>query len=146
MPDIRASGIDVVFEDRMGFSNWVLLGNQNADIAEQAECMGSADVLIAIASDPCARESIIMAQYARNKGVPVIGITNSRVTPLATRSTHVLIVPMKSPQFFNSLVSTLTIVEVLIGIVVAKGGQNVVSNIDHIENCRKELGEYWRED
>ena len=130
---------------RMGFPNWKLLGNQNADMAEQVGYMDDQDVLIAIASTPCARESIIMAQHARDRGVPVIGITNSRVTPLAVRSNHVIIVPMNSPQFFDSFVSTLVILEALIGIIVAKGGQKVVSNIDHIEKCRKDLGEYWIE-
>ena len=130
---------------RMAYPNWLLVSNQNADMAEQLLGLTDEDVLIVIASEPCARESILSAQYAQDKDATVIGITNSRITPLAARSTHVLTVPMKSPQYFDSFVTKFALVELLIGVVVAKGEQNVISNIAEIEQCRNELGEYWIE-
>ncbi len=130
---------------RMAYPNWYLVNNRNADMAEQLQDLNSQDVLIAIASEPCARESILAAQYAQEKSATVIGITNSRITPLAARSTHVLTVPMKSPQYFDSFITKFALIELLVGIVVAKGEKNVVSNIAKIEQCRNELGEYWNE-
>ena len=130
---------------RMAYPNWTLISNQNADMAEQLLEINSDDVIIIIASEPCARESILCAQYAKNKKATVIGITNSRITPLAARSTHVLTVPMKSPQYFDSFVTKFALVELLVGLVVARGEQNVISNIAEIEQCRNELGEYWHD-
>jgi len=129
----------------MACDNWVLLENRNGDIAEHARDMNEDDVLVAIAMPPCARESIIMADFARGRNVPVIGITNSHTTALAARSDTILIVAMQSPQYFESYVATVLLLEVLIGIVVARGGQKLVNNIDSVERCRRNLGEYWDE-
>ena len=130
---------------RMAYPNWQLISNRNADMAEQLLGLRSEDVIIVIASEPCARESIICAQYAKDKNATVIGITNSRITSLAARSTHVLTVPMKSPQYFDSFVTKFALVELLVGTVVAKGKQNVISNIAEVEQCRNDLGEYWHD-
>ncbi len=129
----------------MAHGNWVLLENGNGDIAECVSDMNDEDVLVAIAMPPCARESIIMAEFARDRGVTVIGITNSRTTALAARADTILIVAMQSPQFFVSFVTTILLLEILIGMVVARGGQEVVNNIDSVEECRRLLGEYWVE-
>ena len=130
---------------RMAYPNWKLISNKNADMAEQLLGLNNEDVIIVIASEPCARESILCAQFAKDKNATVIGITNSRITPLAARSTHVFTVPMKSPQYFDSFVTKFALVELLVGTVVAKGEQNVISNITEIEQCRNQLGEYWNE-
>jgi len=129
----------------MACDNWVLLENRNGDIVERAKDMNQEDVLIAIAMPPCARESIIMADFARDLGVPVVGVTNSHTTALAARSDTILIVAMQSPQYFESYVATVLLLEVLIGIVVARGGQELVENIDRVERYRRLLGEYWEE-
>ena len=129
----------------MAFPNWTLLGARNGDIAEQLTGLSSEDVIIAISTPPSARESILVTRYAQKRNTPVIGITNSRTTTLAANSTYVLITSTISPQFFDSYVSTLALLETLIGIVVSKGGQKVILNIDNIEQCRRDLGEYWEE-
>jgi len=129
----------------MACENWVLLENRNGDIVERAKDMSEADLLLAIAMPPCARESIIMTDFARSRGVSVVGITNSHTTALAARSDTILIVAMQSPQYFESYVATVLLLEVLIGIVVARGGQDLVDNIDRVEQCRQLLGEYWEE-
>jgi len=129
----------------MARGNWELLENRNGDIAERVMDMNEEDVLVAIAVPPCARESIIMAEFARDRGVPVIGITNSHTTALAARADTILIVAMQSPQFFESYVTTFLLLEILIGLVVARGGQEVVNNIGRVEESRRALGEYWEE-
>ncbi len=129
----------------MAYGNWVLLDNRNGDIAERAMDMSEDDVVVAIAMPPCARESIIVAEFAHDRGATVIGITNSRATALAARADIILIVAMQSPQFFESFVTTMLLLEVLVGLVVAQGGREVVSKIDRVEECRRHLGEYWED-
>ena len=129
----------------MALPNWVLLRNRNGVLADRVVDLGPEDVLVAIAIEPCARDTIRLAQMGQERGATVVGITNSRSTALAARSTIVLPVPAKSPQFFESYVSTTVLLEALIGVVVAKSGKNVLRNIDRVELCRRELGEYWDE-
>jgi len=130
----------------MARPNWVLVRNRNGVLADGVVEMGRDDALVAIALQPCARDTIRLAQMARERGTTVIGITDSRTTPLAARSDFVLTVPCQSPQFFESYVSTTALLETLIGFVVARSGQDAVQNIDRVELCRRELGEYWDND
>ncbi len=66
-------------------------------------------------------------------------------SPLASRSDDLLLIPIHSPSFFQSYVGAAALVEVLAGMLVARGGQSVVDNIDNLERCRREMGEYWQE-
>lgn len=127
----------------MARPNWVLARNRNGVFADGVVDMGRDDALVAIAIQPCARDTIRLAQMAQERGTTVVGVTDSRTTPLAARSDIVLAVPTRSPQFFESYVSTTALLETLIGFVVAKSGQDAVENIDRVELCRRELGEYW---
>jgi len=130
----------------MARPNWVLVHNRNGVLADGVVDLGPDDALVAIALQPCARDTIRLAQMARERGTTVVGITDSRTTPLAARSDFVLTVPCRSPQFFESYVSTTALLETIIGFVVAKSGHDAVQNIDRVELCRRELGEYWDND
>ncbi len=140
-----APAVYLQYVGAMAHKNWVLLDSRNGDIAVQTVQMNEQDVLVAIAVPPSARESIMMAEFAREKGAKVIGITSSRVSTLAARSDHILVVPMQSPQFFESYVAIVLLLEILLGFVVAKGGEEVVKRIESVERCRHRLGEYWEQ-
>lgn len=127
----------------MARPNWVLVRNRNGVLADRVVDLGRDDALVAIALQPVARDTIRLAQMAQERGATVVGITDSRTTPLAARSDIVLTVPTRSPQFFESYVSTTALLETLIGFVVAKSGREAVESIDRVELCRRELGEYW---
>ena len=84
------------------------------------------DALVAIALQPCARDTIRLAQMGQERGATVIGITDSRTTPLAARSDLVITVPCRSPQFFESYVSTTALLETIVNI--KSGSRNVAMN------------------
>ncbi len=130
----------------MAHSNWVLARNRNGVLADWVVDLGTDDALVAIAIRPCARDTIKLAQMARERGATVVGITDSRTTPLAASADLVLTVPTQSPQFFESYVATTALLEALIGFVVAKSRHEVVETIERVERCRRELGEYWESD
>ncbi len=127
----------------MAHANWVLALNRNGVLADGVVDMGPEDVLVALAIRPCARDAVRLAQMAQQRGTHVIGITDSRTTSLASFSDRVLTVQTASPQFFESYLATTALFEALLGFVVARGGQEVIDNIDRVEHCRRELGEYW---
>ena len=130
----------------MARPNWILVLNRNGVMADEVVNLGPGDVLVAIALQPCASDTIRLAQMARERGAAVVGITDGRTTPLAARSDFVLTVPCRSPQFFESYVSTTALLETIIGFVVARSGREALQSIDCLEQCRRQLGEYWDED
>lgn len=131
---------------RMAHPNWLLLGSKDGGLADDVVSMGAEDALIAISLQPYAKDTIRVARMAARRGTPVIGITDSRTSPLAACSTTVITVPTESPQFFDSYVATTALIEALVGFTIVKGGPDAVENIDRVERCRRALGEYWDED
>ena len=130
----------------MGLRNWHLVTRRNGELSDRIEGLTSADVVIGIALEPCAADTIKVAKRSRESGAWVIGITDSRTTPLAAYSNDILITPVRSPSFFESYVATAALIEVLVGMVVARGDKSIIDNIDNLERCRREMGEYWRDE
>ena len=127
----------------MGLRNWHLVSRRNGELSNQIESLTPDDAVVGIAHRPCAADTIKVAKRSRESGACVIGVTDSRTSPLAVYSTHILIAPVESPSFFESYVATTALVEVLVGMVVARGDNAIVDNIDNLERCRREMGEYW---
>ena len=129
----------------MGFRNWRLLVRHNGELSYLVEALTPEDVLVAISIEPSSAGTIEVARRAREAGARVIGITDRRTSPLASRSDDLLLIPIQSPSFFQSYVGVAVLAEMLAGMIVARGGQSVVDNIDNLERCRREMGEYWQE-
>ena len=127
-----------------GFPHWHLVTRHNGEFACLLEPLTGADVVVAIALEPWAADTINVARHARECGARVVGITDLRTSPLAACSQDILLVPVQSPSFFQSYVAVTALVEVLVGMVVAHGGQSVMESIDHLEHRRREMGAYWR--
>ena len=127
----------------MCFRNWHLVTRLNGELSDRVEGLESEDALLAISLRPCAADTIKVARRAHEAGVPVIGITDSRTSPLAAYSKVVLLTPKQSPGFFDSYIATTALIEMIIGMIVSGGDSSIVRNIDRLERCRHELGEYW---
>ena len=127
----------------MCFRNWHLVTRLNGELSDRVEGLTSEDALVSIAHRPCAADTIKVARRAHQTGVPVVGITDSRTSPLAACSKVVLLTPKQSPGFFDSYIATTALIEMLIGMIVARGDNSIVHNIDRLERCRHDLGEYW---
>ena len=130
---------------RMGFHNWHLLDRSSADLTHLLEALAPGDVVVCIAVEPCAADSIRIARRAREAGARVIGITDRRTSPLATCSDDILLIPVHSPSHFPSYVSATALIEVLVGMIAARSDRSVVENIDKSERSRRDMGEYWSE-
>ena len=107
--------------------------------------LGSADVTICIAIDPCAADTIRVARRAREAGARVVGITDRRTSPLAACSDDILLFPVESPGMFPSYVGAAALVEVLAGMILARSGQAAAENVERLGQFRREMGEYWHE-
>ena len=129
----------------MAFRNWHLLVRQNGAFSCLLEELAPADAIVCIAIEPFGADTVKIARRGRETGARVIGITDRRTSPLAACSDDILLSPVQSPSFFPSHVATAALVEVLVGMVVARGGSQTATNIDRLERYRREMGEYWQD-
>ncbi len=120
-----------------------LLGRPGGIIADDLLDIGENDAVLCIAIQPCARVTVEVAKLAYERGVYVVGITDSRASPLATYSTEILLTFRESPMFFESHLCSVAIIELLLGFMALRAGPEVVTRIAQIESDRWRFKEYY---
>lgn len=78
------------------------------------------DVLLAISINPYSLQTLELAEAAREKGLPILAITDSEVSPLVTIAEHVVFFPTESQTFFHTLAPALAVSEVLCGLLASR--------------------------
>nr|WP_298058850.1 MurR/RpiR family transcriptional regulator [uncultured Halomonas sp.] len=76
------------------------------------------DVMLVISIKPYASETLKLAQLAKDKGVGILSITDSEVSPLVGFSEQTIFCATESDSFFHTLTPALAISEVLCTLLV----------------------------
>ncbi|AJD43870.1 RpiR family transcriptional regulator protein (plasmid) [Rhizobium gallicum bv. gallicum R602sp] len=104
-----------------------LLGEKSVYLDGPAGTSGDAlirasadDVLLAISISPYSLQTLELAEAAREKGMGIVAITDSEVSPLVTIAEHIVLFPAESQTFFHTLTPALAVSEVLCGLVAAQ--------------------------
>ncbi|ULJ72267.1 MurR/RpiR family transcriptional regulator [Rhizobium gallicum] len=90
-----------------------------------ADALGSAtveDVMVAVSVLPYTRQTIEIADYAGDAGVPLVAITDSPVAPLAQLAACAVVVPTESPSFLHTMSPAFVVAEVLGALVAGQAG------------------------
>lgn len=103
----------------------------------------SQDVLFAFSFDPYASEVIEAARFANDRQCPVIAVTDSSVSPLARTATISLIAKNESPLFFQSVMSSLLVVQYLVMGLLVRRGVDGSASLEATEAGLRALGVYW---
>ena len=101
----------------IAFDNWFCVGDTTASAAAQVAGMSNKSAVVALGMAPFAASTIKLTEMARERGASVLAITDDRGGPLALLADHVVLAPSESPQFFPSHISSLLVMEILIGVI-----------------------------
>ncbi len=126
----------------MAFDNWQVLGVEPGSVGAALVDVNEDDAAVVIAKAPYADRSIDVAHALSERDAWVIGITDEVMSPLPVHCAASFIVSTKTPQFFSSHVATLVLIESLIGMIVASGGDSVKDRIAAVELTSHAIGEY----
>ena len=133
----------VQYVGSMVLPKFKLLGRPGGIMADDLLDIKDNDAVLCIAIQPCARIAVEVAKLAYERGIYVVGITDSRASPLATYSTEILLTSRESPMFFESYICSVAIIELLLGFMALRAGPEVVTRIAQIESDRRLLKEYY---
>jgi DNA-binding MurR/RpiR family transcriptional regulator len=100
-------------------------------------------VLFAVSFRPYTRTTILAAEYAMSHGCPIVAMTDSELSPLNLRAAHTIFVDPSAPSFFDSIVEPLTVIEALLALLMARGGQTAIANLKNSEDQLSRFGAYW---
>lgn len=117
-----------------------------ATILQQMIHAGEGDAIIAISFPRYSKKAAKALQYASDRGVSTIAITDSPLSPLARHASHVLLARSDMVSFVDSLVGPLSLINALIVTVAIRRKGEVADTLRKIENIWDEYGVYEKAD
>jgi len=141
------SSFGIAFQFRYAYNliarNGVLFDGLGGTVHDQVDTLDRGDVLIAISQSPYSTPTVEAVDAAVRRGVSVIALTDSVMSPLARRATHALRYRADSVSFFPSMIAPLALVELLLARLAAKGGKAVLERLTEVEQRLANQRAYW---
>ncbi len=113
-----------------------------SDVLDQMINITDEDLVIGIGFPRYAARTIESLTYAQSKGTKVVSITDSLLSPLATRSEYTLIAQSNMASFVDSLVAPLSVINALIVAVGLREKERTASVFKELESIWEEYHVY----
>jgi DNA-binding MurR/RpiR family transcriptional regulator len=137
----------IAFQFRYAYNliarNGVLFDGVGGTVHDQVDALGPGDVLIAISQSPYSAPTVEAVLSAAGRGVAVVALTDSALSPLARHATHYLLFGADSISFFPSMIAPLALVELLVAWLAAKGGRAVLKRLAEVDARLASQRAYW---
>jgi len=144
---VRAS-FGVAFQFRYAYNligrNAVLFDGLAGTVQDQVDVLERGDCLIAISQSPYSAPTVEAVQSAAARGIAIVALTDSALSPLARAATHALLFRAESVSYFHSMIGPLALVELLLARIAAKGGKTVLRRLAEVEDRLTRSRAYWR--
>jgi DNA-binding MurR/RpiR family transcriptional regulator len=111
-------------------------GGTGSDALRDAQ---KGDTLLAISVKPYTRTTVEVTRNAARRGVSVVAITDSAVSPLARVARATVLVPTESPSFFHTVTPAFAVAETLAALLAAAGGEGALTAVREIEEQMRSL-------
>lgn len=134
--------------DFLGFYLNLILDNVKivsygmSDIFEQMLNLSEEDCVIGIGFPRYAMRTIEALTFAKSRKAAVIAITDSALSPLATRADYTLVAESNMASFVDSLVAPLSVINALIIAVGLREKEKISKTFNDLENVWQEYQVY----
>ena len=137
----------IAFQFRYAYNliarNGMLFDGVGGTVHDQVDALGPDDVLIAISQEPYSTPTVEAVLTAARRGVTVVALTDSALSPLARNAAHFLLFRADSISFFHSMIGPLALVELLVAWLAAKGGRTVLKRLGEVDARLAAQRAYW---
>ena len=104
------------------------------------------DVVIAFSFPRYSTSTVKGAQYCRSTGATVIGVTDTKLSPLGQNCDHVLVAKSDMVSLVDSLVAPLSVVNALIVAIATQREQELSNTFTTLERLWEEYNVYEKQD
>ena len=112
------------------------------DLFEQIMNIKDGDVLIGISFPRYSQNTIKAIEYAKRNNATVIGITDSKNSPVTTMSDFCLFAECDTTSFADSITAAISLINALIASVGLKNRELLHTNFERLEKIWDEYGVY----
>ena len=123
----------------------VISGFSAGEMFEKIVSVNSEDVIIAFSFPRYSASTTKGARYCRSAGATVIGITDSKDSPLGQCSDHILVAKGDMVSLVDSLVAPLSLVNALIVAIAAKREKELSQTFANLERIWDEYDVYEKQ-
>ena len=123
----------LAFDLRFFLSSVRLIDLGVGDIPERLRDAGPPDVLVVISFKRYTRETVKIAEKVKKKGVFILGITNSELSPIAQVSDMALIAETRIPAYFESFTAPMSLLNALITAIAVKEREKALPALNDLE-------------
>jgi DNA-binding MurR/RpiR family transcriptional regulator len=122
--------------------NTVLLSGTAGTFADDLRRGGPEDVMLVFSYEPYARDTILAVRFARERGLRIVSVTDSVVSPIAAEAAALIVAGNATPSLFPSVLPALSIAQTLVALLVASGGRASLEEIEKSESQLREFAVY----
>ena len=123
----------------------VISGFSAGEMFEKIAGVNADDVVVAFSFPRYSASTTKGARYCRSAGAKVIGITDSKLSPLGANSDHVLIAKSDMVSLVDSLVAPLSLVNALIVAIAARREKELSRTLANLERIWDEYEVYEKQ-
>jgi DNA-binding MurR/RpiR family transcriptional regulator len=107
----------------------VLVTGIGGAIADELRRATAKDVLVVFSFEPYARLTVEAVQYAAERNVKIVAVTDSIVSPIAENASVVLLAPNAGPALVPSILPAMAAAQALANLMVTAGGAATLGEI-----------------
>ena len=127
------------------FNNVHIITTSGTEMFEKIVGVTSSDVVIAISFPRYSSSTVKGAQYCRSTGATVIGLTDTRLSPLGQNADHVLVAKSDMVSLVDSLVSPLSVINAMIVAIASKRERELTSTFNALERIWDQYNVYEKQ-
>ena len=119
--------------------NMLLISGVDGESIDQFASIGPGDVCFALSFKPYTQVAIRLCQFAKRRGARVVCLTDSKTSPIHKLADERIFVPASGPQYFNSLVAPMIVLERLLTRMHTLDQENADRRLNDISALRRFL-------
>lgn len=128
---------------RMALPSLQLIPRHMGSAIDDLHMAGEGDVMIAITLTPCSRETVEACEFAQSKGIKLVLISDTEIVSPEFTADETLLASVLSTHHFGCYTGMMSVVETLLAMLVAQGGEDAQKRITSYEDLRKNTNAYW---
>lgn len=115
----------------------LLLTDTAGTLLDQVHGLGEDDSLVVFSQAPYTRVARDVARKAAARGVDLVALTDSPLSPIARPARHVLLARTDSPSYFQSVSGAIALGETLLQTIASLGGEAMLERLRAIQGHRE---------
>lgn len=121
-----------------------LVHGTGGTVVDELRRIGKNDVLVCFTSSPYTVISMQAATLATERGATLIAVSDSTVSPVASKAAITILAPNSNLGIFPSVVPHMAVAHTLAQMMVSNGGEDVLAEVSNSDAQLKKFGVYIR--